>query len=228
MKSPKLYIVFLLLVLFCSNSQSVAQATGAVRYLGHFIPPQGGSYISGCWGWTDTTTGREYAIVGSYCGTSFVEITDVNNMVERDFIPGVCSSWRELQVHENYAYNVSEGGGGVQIMDLSYLPDSVHLVKSFTYSQGSKNINRGHTLHIKDGYMYLNGCANWSPGGILIFSLADPINPLYKGEFAGNYIHDCFVRNDTIYGAAIYGVGIQIINSTSKTNPQLLHTISYS
>ncbi|MBI5216121.1 MAG: choice-of-anchor B family protein [Ignavibacteriae bacterium] len=220
------YLKIILTILLCTQVQTFAQATGAVRYLGHFIPPQGGSYVSGAWGWTDGS-GREYAILGSYCGTSFVEITDVNNMVERDFVPGVCSSWRELQVHGNYAYNVSEGGGGVQIMDLSYLPDSVHLVKSFYYSQGSKNITRGHTLHIKDGYMYLNGCANWSPGGILIFSLADPLNPAYQGEFAGNYIHDCFVRNDTIYGAAIYGVGVQIINATNKTSPQLLHTISY-
>ncbi len=222
------YLKIICFVFVLSYTQTFAQESGGVRYLGHFIPPQGGSYVSGCWGWTDTTTGREYAILGSYCGTSFVEITDPNNMVERDFVSGVCSSWRELQVHGNYAYNVSEGGGGVQIMDLSYLPDSVHLVKSYTYSQGSKNITRGHSLHIKDGYMYLNGCANWSPGGILIFSLADPINPVYQGEFAGNYIHDCSVRNDTIYGAGIYGQGVQIINATNKTSPQLLHTISYA
>ena len=84
-----------------------------------------------------------------------------------------------------------------------------------------------HTVHIMDGYMYLNGCAAWSPGGILIFDLADPEYPVYKGEFAGNYVHDCFVRNDTIYGAGIYGQGINIIDATVKTAPTLVRNISY-
>ncbi|MBI4548300.1 MAG: choice-of-anchor B family protein [Ignavibacteriae bacterium] len=216
-----------ILFLLCSERSS-SQASGGVRYLGHFIPPTGGSYVSGCWGWTDST-GREYAILGSQCGTSIVEITDVGAMVERDFVPAVCSSWREIQVHDHYAYVVSEGGGGTQIIDLSYLPDSVHLVKNFTFSQSGKNINRAHTLHIRDGYMYLNGCANWSPGGIVIFSLADPENPTYTSAYTQRYIHDCFVRNDTIYAAAIYsGGGVDIIDVTNKTSPQLLNRITYT
>jgi choice-of-anchor B domain-containing protein len=205
-----------------------SQESGNIRFLANFIPPSGGGYTAGCWGWTDTTTGREYAILGNQCGTAIVEITQTAAITERSFIPGPCSEWREIQVHGHYAYVVSEAGGGTQIIDLSTLPDSAHLVKSFVFSSGSKSTIRAHTNHIRDGFLYLNGCATWSPGGILIFDLSDPENPAFQGEFAGTYIHDSFVRNDTIYGAGIYGEGIQIIDAVSKTSPSLIRTINYA
>ena len=217
----------LLHLLLLLSTIASAQEFGAVRYLGHYIPPSGGAYTSGCWGWTDTTTGREYALLGNDCGTAVVEITNAAAPIERDFVPGVCSSWRELQVYDHYAYVVSEGGGGTQIIDLSYLPDSVHLVKSFIFSQGANNTPRSHSLHIKDGYMYLNGCATWAVGGIVIFSLADPVNPQFKSVYSRIYVHDCFVRHDTIYAAGINGQGADIINITNKTSPQYLYTVTY-
>lgn len=218
----------ILTLLLCLPSPARPQEFGGVRYLGQFTPPSGGSYTAGCWGWTDTLSGREYAILGNQCGTAIVEVTNVAAMVERDFVPGPCSSWREIAVHRNYAYVVSEAGGGTQIIDLSYLPDSVHLVKSFTHTSGVKNTSRAHTVGAHDGHLYLNGCANWSPGGILIFDLADPENPLYRGEYAGTYIHDSFVKNDTIFGAAIYGTGIVLVDATVKTAPVPLYTIGYA
>ncbi len=218
--------------LFSLVTDSAAQEIGSVRFLANFVPPSGGGYTAGCWGWTDTVSGREYALLGNSTGTSIVEITDVGNIVERDFIPGPGSNWREMMTWNNYAYVVTEGGGGVQIIDLSYLPDSAHLVRSFIYTlvvnSVAKTTNRAHSVHVRDGYLYLNGCAQWSPGGIVIFDLADPENPLFTGEYAGNYVHDSFVRNDTIFAAAIYGVGIEIIDATDKSAPQHLYTISYS
>ncbi len=218
----------IIIMLIASATALKAQESGAVRFLANYVPPSGGGYTAGCWGWTDTASGREYALLGNYAGTAIVEITDVGNIVERDFIPGAASQWREIMTHDHYAYVVSEGGGGTQIIDLSYLPDSVHLVRSFIYTSGAKSTNRAHTVHTRDGYLYLNGCAQWSPGGILIFDLADPENPLFTGEYAGNYIHDSFVRNDTIFAAAIYGVGVDIIDVTDKYSPQYLYTISYA
>src|ERR1041385_2377772 len=224
----KMCVCLLLVSLLMPFEASFSQETGGARYLNHFISPSGGAFVAGCWGWTDTTSGREYALLGNKTGTSIVEITNPDNLVERDFIPGPNSTWHELQVYSHYAYVVNEAGGGTQIIDLSTLPDSAHLVKSFTYSNGSMNTSRAHTIHIKDGYMYLNG-GSYSAGGIVIFSLADPINPVYQSAYEQRYIHDCFVHNDTIYGAAIYsGGGIDIINATNKSNPVLLNRITYA
>jgi hypothetical protein len=75
--------------------------------------------------------------------------------------------------------------------------------------------------------MYLNGCASWSPGGIVIFDLADPENPVFKSVYTRIYVHDCFVRNDTIFAAGIYGVGADIVKATNKTSPQYLYTVTY-
>lgn len=205
-----------------------AQATGAVRFLSHFIPPTGGGYTSGCWGWTDTASGREYALLGNRYGTAVVEITDPGAIVERDFIPGNGSDWREIMTWGHYAYVVSEGGGGTQIIDLSTLPDSARLVRSFIYTSGVKSTNRAHTVHARDGFLYLNGCAQWSPGGIVIFDISDPENPVFVSEYTREYVHDSFVRNDTIFAAAIYGVGLDVIDATDKYSPQYLYTIAYS
>lgn len=217
------------LLLAASAGLLSAQEIGAVRFLANYVPPSGGGYTAGCWGWTDTATGREYAILGNYSGTAIVEITDLGNIVERDFVPGPSSSWREVITHGHYAYVVSEGGGGTQIIDLSFLPDSVHLVRSYIYSASGKSTNRAHTVHARDGFLYLLGCAQWAPGGVLIFDLADPENPVFTGEYSGRYVHDAFVRNDTIFAAAIYnGGGLDIIDATNKYAPQYLYTISYA
>ena len=213
---------------FIFLQSSPAQESGGIHLLGHYRPPIGGPYVAGCWGWTDTTTGSEYALLGCYTGTSIVEITNTSALVERDFIPGPQSSWREIQVHSHYAYAVSEGGLGTQIIDLSTLPDSAHLVKNFVYTQGTHRTYYAHSIHIKDGYMYLNGCAAWTPGGIVIFSLTDPENPVFQSVYDQRYIHDCFVRHDTIYAAAISQGGVDIIDATDKTNPTLLYRLYYS
>ncbi|MEK7263191.1 MAG: choice-of-anchor B family protein, partial [Bacteroidota bacterium] len=97
------------------------------------------------------------------------------------------------------------------------------------YTLGNKSTEAAHTIEIFDGYMYLNGCADWSPGGIVIFSLANPTQPQYVGQYAQRYIHDCYVRNDTIYGAAVYSNGgLDIINAHNKANPTVISRITYT
>lgn len=52
------------------------------------------------WGWTDSETGREYAIVCCTDGTSFVDVTDATNPTVLGFLPThtVTSSWRDVKV----------------------------------------------------------------------------------------------------------------------------------
>ena len=49
------------------------------------------------WGWTDLVTGREFAIIGNYEGTSFIEISNPENPVYLGKLPSYNnqnSSWR--------------------------------------------------------------------------------------------------------------------------------------
>ncbi|MFN0157624.1 MAG: choice-of-anchor B family protein [Bacteroidota bacterium] len=195
-----------------------------------------GSY-SAIWGYT-ATDGREYALLGVNGsssvpypgGTSIIDITDEDNVRQVAFIPGLNSSWREMKTYKHYAYVVTEAGGGVQIINLSQLPDTAWLVRSFNYSNGGKSISRSHSVSLHDGFLYLNGCANWSPGGMVIFDLRnDPENPQFAGEYQPEYIHDSYVLRDTIYGSAINsGGGLVIADARNKSNITPIGKISYT
>jgi choice-of-anchor B domain-containing protein len=215
-----------MLALFCLQTSFIFSQTNGVTLFSHLDKKHGttnGVSYSGCWGWTHSN-GKEYGIVGTATGTAFIDITDSANEVA--FVTGPTSVWREMRTYKNYAYVVTEAGGGVQIIDLTNLPSSVTFVQSFNYTNGSKNILRSHTIEISDGYMYLNGCANWSPGAAVIFSLINPMSPQFVGEVNfGRYYHDTYIRNDTMYAAAAYN-GIDIINLTNKTSPSLIAHIS--
>ncbi|MEK7249756.1 MAG: choice-of-anchor B family protein [Bacteroidota bacterium] len=196
----------------------------------HGVSPQN-TRFSACWGWV-SADGREYALIGTYTGTSIIDL-NVSPIREIAFVPGNASTYcyREYKTYKKYAYVVSEGGRGVQILDMSRLPDtSGLLVREFNYTSGSKNIQRSHTVTLADGYLYLNGSAGWSPGGMVIFSLKnDPTNPVYVGEYQPMYIHDSYVRNDTLYGAAIYsGGGLYVADVRNKAVPVLIRKISYN
>ncbi|MER3523006.1 MAG: hypothetical protein C4326_02810 [Ignavibacteria bacterium] len=203
------------------------------------IHPRPGTDLSAIWGYT-APNGREYALVGitgsgsgnTSGGTSIVDITDDNNPRVVTHIVGPNSSWREMKTYKHYAYVVTEASSatGVQIIDLSRLPDTAALVRTFSYSSGTKNINRSHTITITDGFMYLNGCAGWSPGGILIFDLRnDPLNPQFVGEYQPMYVHDSYVLRDTIYASAIYtGGGLIIADARNKASVQTIGRIAYA
>jgi len=215
----------------------IAHAQYTLDTLRH-IHPRPGTGLSAIWGYT-APDGREYALVGitgsgtgsTSGGTSIVDITDDANPRIVTHINGPNSTWREMKTYRHYAYVVTEASSatGVQIIDLSLLPDTARLVRTFSYTSGSRNINRSHTISIHNGFMYLNGCAGWSPGGIVIFDLrSDPLNPVFVGEYQPQYIHDSYVLRDTIYASAINsGGGLIIANAINKANVQTIAQISY-
>jgi choice-of-anchor B domain-containing protein len=182
-----------------------------------------GFYYAGCWGYV-APDGHEYALLGCYSGTSIIDL-DAVPIREVAYIPGANNEWKEIKVWGQYAYAVSENSSqGLQIIDLRFLPDSARLVRTMT-SIGTKNVSRSHTITVADGYLYLNGGAS---NGTTIYSLADPVNPVYVGEYQPTYLHDTYVRNDTLYGAAINGEGLYIASVTNKAAPVQLGRITYS
>ena len=72
-------------------------------------------------------SGTEYALLGVRSGTSIINLSDPANPVEVTFIPGPQSIWRDIKVHGQYAYTITEqtgSGQGLQIIDLSQLPNN--------------------------------------------------------------------------------------------------------
>ena len=86
-----------------------------------------GTLLNDIWGWTDSTTGREFAIVGRTDGTSFVEVTDPANPKYLGDLPmhqgARANIWRDMKVYKNHAFIVADGSGphGMQVFDLTQL-----------------------------------------------------------------------------------------------------------
>ncbi|MBV6479664.1 MAG: hypothetical protein HGGPFJEG_02451 [Ignavibacteria bacterium] len=179
---------------------------------------------SAVWGFK-APNGREYAIIGTYDGTQFVDITDVSNIHEVDFIPSTNPSssnnqWREMKTYSNYAYIVSEvGNSGIQIADLQYLPDSVRYVKKFLAASHTST----HSISQYGPYLYLNGCNSTFGQGVVVMDLTvNPETPVKRGSYNTEYVHDCRVFNDTIYAANIYSGRVSIINAVNKNSLNLV------
>lgn len=80
-----------------------------------------GQTVANVWGYT-ARSGHEYALVGAANGLVIVDITDPDHPQQIVQIPGPHNLWKEIKTYSHYAYITSEGGGGIQVVDLSALP----------------------------------------------------------------------------------------------------------
>jgi choice-of-anchor B domain-containing protein len=176
-----------------------------VQLIKHLKPD---TYFSGCWGWYDPVKQREYAISTSKKGTWFVDITSPTSAYIADSVIGIpINTWREVKTYKNYCYIISDDYMNTfQIVDMSYLPDSVHVIAS----PHKGLLRKGHTLWIDRHYLYVGvpKDSNNIVHNMGVFNLLpDPKNPVFlrwlDQDFPSIYqVHDMFVRNDTVFASA--------------------------
>ncbi|MCH8032813.1 MAG: choice-of-anchor B family protein [Bacteroidetes bacterium] len=168
------------------------------------------------WGYVDGQ-GIEYALLGTRGGTSIIRLDDPANPQEVAFIPGPQSLWRDIKVHGQYAYTVTEqtgAGQGLQIIDLSQLPNTATLVNTV-----DTWFSHSHNFFIDNGFAYVVGTNNG--GGMHILDLSDPVNPVQMAYYtASGYIHDVYVWNDTV--VVCTGNTFELVDASNKNNPQLV------
>jgi choice-of-anchor B domain-containing protein len=180
--------------------------------------------LNDIWGYVDET-GVEYALVGAQKGSSVVSLEDPENPIEVFWEPGMESVWRDLKTWQDYAYITTEAENGLLIIDLSPLPSSTALTTSYYYGESGSNWSSAHNIYIdENGYAYIFGM-NRGNGGVIILDVhTDPMNPVEVGEFDMWYVHDGYVRNDTMYLAHIEEGFLSIVDVSDKANPVLLGT----
>ena len=140
-------------------------------------------------------SGREYAIIGLSHGTGFVEVTEPGSPVILEVITGPTSTWRDVRTYQTYAYAVSEGGQGIQVMDISQIDDGVvTLINTITAPEGSSSSTHTMFINQDSGFLYRAG---GSGNGLRIYSLADPANPAYVTSWSDRYTHEVTVVNYT-------------------------------
>ena len=176
------------------------------------------------WGYTDEF-GSEYALVGTQDGTSIVDITDGSNPVEKYWLDGMHSNWRDLKTFNDYAYVTTEALEGLLILDLTSLPDESGI--TFSYFNGSvgNEWQSAHNLYIDEsGFLYIFG-ANRGNGGVIVYDLStSPTTPSEVSDLDDWYVHDGFVQNDTGYFGNIYEGQLSIWDVADKSNPLLIST----
>ncbi len=214
----KNFFLFLIIsACMCGNAN--AQLPNQNAYLIKQLDAHGTNY-SALWGYL-APDGREYAILGCNTGTAFIDVTDSVIVHEVDFVTGITSNWREMKVYDHYAYVVSEGTNSyLQIIDLQYLPDSVSLVNTWSYSGYTKT----HSISQSGPYLYLNGGNSAGNGGITIVDITNPVSPVKKGQWTSLYVHDSRILNDTIWASNVYTGQTSIINATNKNSPVTIRT----
>ena len=204
----------------------------------------GASGISGndCWGWTDPTNQKEYALMGLSSGTAFIDISDPLNPVITGFLPTATnnSTWRDIKVYNNHAFIVSEAANhGMQVFDLTRLRAVATPPETFTADANYTEFGSAHNIVINEseGYAYAVGTSTYN-GGAHFIDISEPLNPTAAGGYAeGNYSHDAQVVTyngpDADYTGKEILIGsnqneIVLVDITDKANPVQISTVDYN
>ena len=202
----------------------------------------GSTEANDIWGWTDTTSGREFAIIGLRDGTGFVEITTPSSPIYLGKLPTHTfnSSWRDIKVYNDHAFIVSEASShGMQVFDLSTLL-TVATPQTFSetayYNDGGA-VGSAHNIAINEdsGLAYIVGGSTGCAGGLHVVDISTPTNPTKVGcRGSDGYVHDthCVIYNgpDTTYtGREIcFGCNEDTVTIVDVTNNVQLSKITYN
>ena len=185
---------------------------------------------SDCWGYVDNE-GTDYAIMGVLDGTAIVRAEDQKIITT---VPGPENGdqyyHRDMMTYGDYLYVCHEMTGtnqGIQIIDLSPLPDSVRYVTSYDeVDYDGAYATTSHNLFVDEATatLYLVR-SNYS--GFRVVSLDDPENLKEIGVAETPGIHDLFSRKDTVFVAEGYNKSFSIWDATDKENgPKFLERVN--
>jgi choice-of-anchor B domain-containing protein len=213
---------------FALSLDQVFQAEGVTLMAWLPLEELGVTKGNDCWGYT-SPSGREYALFGANTGTHVVEITVPSDPAHVAVIPGPLSLWRDIKVYGTRAYAVSEGGEGIQVIDLTNVDAGVVNLTNTVLSGGSISTHNV-AIDTESGYLYRCGGAG---NGLRIYSLANPDSPAFVGAWQDRYVHDAQVKTFTSgpyagrqiafccsgFNGGFQETGLSIVDVTDKSNP---------
>lgn len=190
--------------------------------------------LNDIWGWSNPDDGREYAIIGVRDGVSIVDVTDPQNPVERGYITGPRSTWRDMKTFNGWAYIVHDNvdgnrpGAGLLSVDLTGLPDTITPDEYF-YTEpqvptaiGTETITRCHNIYIDEfGIAYLAGC-DANAGGNVFMDVNEPGQPKMIGPGPSIYAHDVYTRDNLMYSSEINAGRMGVYDVSDKDNIKAL------
>ena len=196
-----------------------------------------------CWGWTDSSTGKEYVLMGLDNGTAFIDINESTNPILIGKLPTTTenSSWRDIKVYDNHAYIVSEADShGVQVFDLTRFREA-NPPENFSPDRVLQTVPTAHNMVVNpdSGYGYVVGTDRKDDfrGGVHFLDLNNPQSIKFVGGYAdAGFSHDAQVVNyrgpDQDYVGKEIFIGsneskLVVIDVTDKQNPKTIAETSY-
>ena len=195
----------------CENGKAGDYDCNSLDLMAYLTPSElsGGIHteLNDIWGWEDSTTGKEYALVGLLIGTSFVDVSDPVNPVVLGLLRTTTngSLWRDMKVYKDHIFVVADNAGnhGVQIFDLTQLRGVTEFTEfSMTYHYDLVGSVHNIAINEETGFAYAVGIGSASLDeymcGAHIIDINDPSNPTYAGclgdkttgRYNDGYVHD--------------------------------------
>lgn len=213
--------------------------------LAAFLPTSdlGGGTVNDLWGWTDPSSGKEYAIVGRSSGTAFVDLSDPYHPIYLGTLPthSIDSLWRGMKVYANHAFIISEAANhGMQVFNLARLRNVVSPPVIFTEDAHYGGFLRAHNIAINEetGFAYAAGSQDTCQKGLHMVDVRNPVAPVFAGCVGEDgYTHDtqcvryhgpdatyqgreiCFSSNEDT---------LTIVDVTNKSSPVQLSRTTYT
>jgi len=178
------------------------------------------------WGYRDTSTNEEFALVGNRNGVLVANVTNPTSSVFNElWVPGANSIWRDIKTWSHYAYAVHDvpapgsASNGLLIINLDSMTHKFVRLPVPLGGGATDTLRRAHNLWIdEEGKLYAFG-SNVGVGGAVIIDVAsNPWNPSVVGLYNTYYLHDGYARNDTLFGAALWE-DIQVIGVALPSQP---------
>ena len=168
--------------------------------LASFLPLAdiGGGTSNDVWGWTDSLTGKEYALLGRSSGVSFVDVSNPEQPVYLGNLPThtVESLWRGLKVYRDHVFVIADRAEnhGMQVFDLRQLRHVAAPPQTFSPTTHYDGFGSAHTLAINEetGFAYAAGSqtgAGKTVGvntcgparGLHVVNVSNPAAPAFAG-----------------------------------------------
>ncbi len=201
-----------------------------LQRVGHYPVSQWGPlaaspFCNDVWGYYDSATAKEFALVGNRNGTLVADVTNPAAVTNSLWVPGANSIWRDIKTWSHYAYAVHDvpagnsASNGLLIINLDSMTHKFVRLSVPMPGGATDTLRRAHNLWIdEEGKLYAFG-SNVGVGGAVIVDVAtDPWNPSVLGVYNTYYLHDGFARHDTLYGAALWE-DIQVVGVALPSQP---------
>jgi choice-of-anchor B domain-containing protein len=218
------FCLFLFAFIALAGKSQTLSLVGELRFPEFYAGSGDSTGGSDCWGWR-APDGTEYAIMGTRYGTHYVRVPDLT-LIDSVFGAQNNDVWyhRDIKTWRNYAFIVGEMRGpecGVQVVDLSYLPDSVHHVT--TYKTAFDSTAHNLSIDTVNALAYILK-SNYS--GCRIVDISNPANLVDVGVIITDDIHDVYARNDTAWIAEGNDRVFSVWNCADPSNPIAMGAIA--